>query len=104
MYLMEDLDFSLYDVLYLGIVAVLDEERLEGVEDENDELSHLEPGQVALPPQVGLDTWTQGGEEVVRVHHHVDARVEETAECCVTSPDKLKYFLFILNHCCFVGK
>ena len=80
--------------LYLGIVAVLDEERLESVDDEDHKLDHLELGQVPLPPQVGLDTWPQGGQEVIRVHHHVDARVEKTTECCMTSSDKLKYFVY----------
>ena len=77
---------------YLRIAAVLNEERLEGVDNEHNELDHLELGEVTFPPEVGLDTWTQGGQEVVRVHHHVDSGIEKTTECCVTSPDKLKIF------------
>ena len=35
----------IYGCMYLGIVAV-DEERLYGVQEEEDELDHLEAGQV----------------------------------------------------------
>ena len=38
---------------YLGIVAVY-EQRLDGVHYEDQELDHLQLGDVSLPPEVGL--------------------------------------------------
>ena len=71
----------------LGVAAV-DEERLEGVDDEDDELDHLELGEVLLPPEVLLDLRPEGGQEVVEVHHNVNAAVEETAKGGVASADE----------------
>ncbi|CAN7998851.1 unnamed protein product, partial [Ixodes hexagonus] len=48
--------------------------------DHHDELDQLEPGEVLLPPEVLLDTGSQGGQEVVGVHHDVDAGVEHRFE------------------------
>ena len=44
---------------HLGIAAFY-EQRLERVNDEDDELDHLQLGEVALPPEVGLDPGPQG--------------------------------------------
>ena len=44
---------------HLGIAAFY-EQRLQRMNDEDDELDHLELGEVALPPEVGLDPGTQG--------------------------------------------
>ena len=74
---------------HLGIVALY-EQRLHRVDDEDDELHHLQLGNVALPPEVRLDPRPQRSEEVVAVHDHVDKTVEESAECCVSSPHKLE--------------
>ena len=73
---------------HLGIVAVY-EERLDGVKDEDEELNHLELGQDVFPAQVWLGSRTQGGQEVVAVHQHVDAAVEKPTERGVASSNKL---------------
>ena len=43
----------------------------------DEELYYLQRGEILLPPEVLLDLGTQGGQEVVAVHHDVDAAVEE---------------------------
>ena len=44
---------------HLGIVTLY-EERLDGVQDEDDELDHLELGEDVFPGEVGLESWAQG--------------------------------------------
>ena len=56
---------------------------------EDEELEHLELGEEVFPGQVGLQSRTQCGEEVVAVHQHVDAAVEKPTESGVTSTNKL---------------
>ena len=75
-------------LLYLGIAAV-NEERLNSVSNEDQELSHLKPGQVFLPAEVRLYGGTQGGQEVIAVHHYVDSAVEEPTEGGVAASHKL---------------
>ena len=65
------------------------EQRLDGVKYEDEELDHLQLSEEVLPAQVRLEGGAQGREEVVAVHQHVDAAVEEPAESCVTSANKL---------------
>lgn len=76
------------NITCLGIVAFY-KERLDSVNDEHQELEHLQLGQVSLPPEEGLDGGPEGREEVVAVHDHVDSGVEEATEGGVTSSDKL---------------
>ena len=60
---------------------------MPGSELFND-LGHLQRGQVFLPPQVGLDWGAAGGQQVVQVHHRVDAGVHEGGEAAVSAADK----------------
>lgn len=61
------------------IVAV-DEEQLEGVHHHQDELDHLDGGDVFLPPDVLLVLGSEGREQIVGVHDDVDEGVEEAEE------------------------
>ena len=40
-------------------------QRLEGVEEDHDELHQLDGGEVLLPPEVGLQGGSAGGQQVV---------------------------------------
>jgi len=68
-----------------GGKPTVDEDGLEGVKTEGGELEHLELGQILLPPEILLNLGAEEREEVVEVHDGVDAHVEETTECCVTT-------------------
>ena len=68
----------------LRVVAV-DEEQLERVDHHHHELDHLEDGQVLLPPEVRLQPRAHRCQQVVRVHHDVDERVQEAEERAVTA-------------------
>lgn len=68
--------------------AAVNEDRLDGVKEEERELSELHLGQVLLPPEILLHLRTQSCQEVVEVHHSVDSHVQETAESCVTPSNK----------------
>ena len=59
--------------------------------DEHQELEHLQLGQVSLPPEEGLDGGPEGREEVVAVHDHVDSGVEEATEGGVAATNKPEY-------------
>ena len=50
--------FNRQSIVHLGVLAVY-EEGLRAVGDEDEELRHLQLGQVLLPPQVGLHPGTQ---------------------------------------------
>lgn len=63
----------------LRVVAV-DEKQLEGVDHHQDELHHLDGGEVLLPPEVLLVLRAQRGQEVVGVHDDVHEGVEEAEE------------------------
>ena len=63
----------------------LDEEQLGRVNEDGDELDHLDGGQVLLPPQVFLVFGSHGRQQVVGVHDHVDERVQNTEESGVAS-------------------
>ena len=76
--------FNRQTIDHLGVLAVY-EEGLRAVGDEDEELRHLQLGQVLLPPQVGLHPWPEGRQEVVRVHDDVDAKVDVAGKDLVTS-------------------
>ena len=54
----------------------------------HDELDKLDGGDVLLPPEMLLHGGAQRGQQVVQVHHRVDARVEEGAEPCLSPAHK----------------
>ena len=63
-------------------------QRLEGVEEDHDELHQLDGGEVLLPPEVGLQGGSAGGQQVVEVHQGVNSGVEERSEATLTSTDE----------------
>ena len=63
-------------------------QRLEGVEEDHDELHQLDGGEVLLPPEVGLQGGSAGGQQVVEVHQGVHSGVEERSETTLTSTDE----------------
>ena len=63
-------------------------QRLEGVEEDHDELHQLDGGEVLLPPEVGLQGGSAGGQQVVEVHHGVHPRVQEGQEPAVAPTNK----------------
>jgi hypothetical protein len=71
----------------LGIVAV-NKKRLHGVSKKYHKLGHLEPGQVSFPPKIGLNAWSKSREEIIKIHCHMDARVEKPTEGGVAPTDK----------------
>lgn len=72
----------------LRVVAV-DEEQLERVHHDCHKLDHLQGGEVLLPPEVLLELGSEGGEQVVRVHHNVDEGVEQSEEGAVATGSEL---------------
>ena len=48
-------------------------ERLECVEEDQDELHELDGGEILLPPEVRLHPRAERGTEVVEVHQSVDS-------------------------------
>ena len=54
-------------------VVAREDERLESVEEDEDELHELDGGEVLLPPEVRLHPGTECGTEVVEVHQSVDS-------------------------------
>lgn len=90
----------------LRVVAV-DEEQLERVHHDGHKLDlkgwnnprlestlqlalslwsyHLQGGEILLPPEVLLELGSEGGEQVVRVHHDVDEGVEQSEEGAVAT-------------------
>ena len=54
-----------------------EEQRLEGVEEDEDELDELDGGEVLLPPEVGLQGGAAGRQQVVEVHQGVHTGVQE---------------------------
>lgn len=71
------------------IVARIPDQQLEGVQHDGDELHHLEHGQVLLPPQIFLHLRSHRGQHVIRVHHDVNAGVDEAEERRVTARREL---------------
>lgn len=41
---------------------------------------HLQIGDVFLPPEVLVELWAHGRHHVVRVHHNVHERIDNTCE------------------------
>ena len=72
---------------HLGVLTIK-EERLKAVKEDEDELDHLERGQILLPPEVLLHLRPQGGQQVVKVHDRVDAGVKEGAESALAAADE----------------
>ena len=56
-------------------VIAVDEEQLEGVNHYENELNHLQAGEVLLPPEVGLNSGSKRGQQVVTVHDDVNEAV-----------------------------
>ena len=69
-------------------VVAREDERLESVEEDEDELHELDGGEVLLPPEVGLQGGATGCQQVVEVHQGVHPRVQERAETALPSSDK----------------
>jgi len=55
------------------------------VQENDDELDHLQGGQILLPPEILLVLGTHGGHQIVGVHDDVDEGVEHTEEGAVSS-------------------
>lgn len=62
------------------VIAFVADEQLECVQHHQDELHHLDEGQVLLPPQILLHFGSHGGQHIVGVHQNVDECVEEAEE------------------------
>lgn len=73
----------------VGIVAV-DEEQLKSVHHDEQELNHLDGGEVLLPPQILLVLGAEGREEVIPVHDDVDECVDHAEERRVSAREKLQ--------------
>ena len=69
-------------------VVAREDERLECVEENEDELDELDGGEVLLPPEVGLQRGSAGCQQVVEVHQGVHPRVQERPETALASSDK----------------
>ena len=73
-----------------GEIAFALEEHLEAVDGGGHELNHLESGEVLFPPEKLLDPGTHGGQQIIRVHDHVDERIEKGKETGVTAANVAK--------------
>ena len=69
-------------------VVAREDERLECVEENEDELHELDGGEVLLPPEVGLQGGATGCQQVVEVHQGVHPGVQERPESALASSDE----------------
>ena len=60
------------------------------MDGEGDKLKQLHAGDVPLPPQVLLHLWPHGGHQVVEIHDHVHAHVQEHEEGGVSTANPSK--------------
>lgn len=67
----------------------LSEAQLECMTEDQDELDHLEVGEVFLPPDVAAVFGSHGCQHVVDVHHNMYKGVDKTKEGAVTTCSKL---------------
>ena len=58
------------------------------MDEEDDELDHLQLGEVPLPPQIRLHPRAKCCQEVVEVHGNMHGTVQEPAECGMASSNK----------------
>ena len=54
------------------VVAVIANQKLSRVDENENKLSKLQLGHVSLPPQVLLILWSESSNQIVRVHNDVD--------------------------------
>ena len=69
-------------------VVAREDQRLECVEEDEDELDELDGGEVLLPPEVGLQRGAAGRQKVVEVHQGVHPGVQERPESALASSDE----------------
>ena len=69
-------------------VVACEDQRLECVEEDEDELDELDGGEVLLPPEVGLQRGAAGRQQVVEVHQGVHPGVQERPESALASSDE----------------
>ena len=69
-------------------VVAREDQRLECVEEDEDELDELDGGEVLLPPEVGLQRGAAGRQQVVEVHQGVHPGVQERPETALASSDE----------------
>ena len=69
-------------------VVAREDERLQCVEENQDELHELDGGEVLLPPEVGLQGGAAGCQQVVEVHQGVHPGVQERPESALASSDE----------------
>ena len=80
-----------------GHVTIRLDEHDGRVDGDQDKLQQLQLSDVLLPPEVALVLWFPRGEQIVRVHYHVDERVELTQESHVTTWNKQIPFYTIFH-------
>lgn len=61
-------------------IVTIDEEELCSVDENGDELDHLDERQVLLPPKIFLIFRSHGGQKVITVHDDVHKSVEQSKE------------------------
>ena len=88
---------------YFRVVASV-EQGLRRVDKNGSKFDHLHRCQMFLPPQIFVKSWAHCGEQVVRVHDHVNCAVEEAEESAVTAwcefdtpPDGCGHYS-VMNH------
>ena len=69
-------------------VVAREDERLQCVEEDEDELHELDGGEVLLPPEVRLQGGAAGRQKVVEVHQGVNPRVQERPKTTLASSDE----------------
>jgi len=68
-------------------VAVI-EDWNHGVDEHENKLNQLHGCQILFPPQMFLHSRPAGSQEVVKIHDHMDAHVQETSKDRVTTTNK----------------
>lgn len=64
-------------------VVAFTEQQLELMDEDGNELHHLECCQILLPPNEFLVFWSHGGDHVVEIHDNVNERIQHSEKRAV---------------------
>jgi len=65
--------------------------QMQTVDEHNNKLRQLHASKIPLPPQILLHVRTEGGQQVVRIHDHVDETIAQRSHVRCTARYKLQH-------------